>query len=217
MPVSQTEPSATPTDASTSPAVFSPAKTCTVRRAPNHWTTTPDIGSATSEPIAARRSSTPIWLGLKPRASRTAGSRAAQPEKLKPLRKKVMNTATEAVRASPVGVAQIPRRRVPLRSSVTAPISAGPGDDRFRHGVARAACPRGGHDAVAQVRAPDRRDGVVPPDGGRPGLPTPDVAREQDADDEPACDEEQRAPDADCLGCEPDQRPVSYTHLRAHE
>src|SRR5665648_644486 len=92
MPVSQTEPSATPTDASTSPAVFSPAKTCTVRRAPNHWTTTPDIGSATSEPIAARRSSTPIWLGLKPRASRTAGSRAAQPEKLKPLRKKVMNT-----------------------------------------------------------------------------------------------------------------------------
>src|SRR5665811_922618 len=200
MPVSQTEPSATPTEANSSPAVFSPAETCTVRRAPNHWTTTPDIGSASSEPIAASRSSTPILLGLKPRASRTAGRRAAQPEKLNPLRKKVMNTATEAVRASPVGVAQIPRRRVPLRSSVTAPISAGPGDDRFRRGVARAAGPRGGHDGVAQVRAPDRHDGVVAPDGRRHGLPTPDVAREQDADDEPACDEEQRAPDADGLG-----------------
>src|SRR5450756_327494 len=116
MPVSQTEPSATPTDASSSPTVFNPAETCTVRRAPNHWTTTPDIGSASSEPIAASRSSTPIWLGLKSRASRTAGNRAAQPEKLKPLRKKVMNTATEAVRASPVGVAQMPRRRVLLRS-----------------------------------------------------------------------------------------------------
>src|SRR5665648_366195 len=240
MPVSQTEPSATPVDASTSPTVLNPAETCTVRRAPNHWTTTPDIGSASSEPIAASRSSTPISLGLKSRASRTAGSRAAQPEKLNPLRKKVMNTATEAVRASPVGVAQIPRRRVPLRSSVTAPISAGPGGDRFRDGVAGAVGPRGGHDGVTQVRAPDRHDGVVLTDCGRHGVPTPDVAREQDADNEPACDEEQRAPDADCLGCESDQRrggdgrdggegrddrdptrhpqpvardPVSYTHL----
>ncbi len=95
--------------ATANPPALSPAKPTHVAPAPIREAIIPEVGSATSEPIAPVRSSTPICDSEKPSPSRTAGMRDAHVAMPIPATTKTAKTAQAARTACGGGVTDGPR------------------------------------------------------------------------------------------------------------